>query len=157
MSGIWFLYAIFGFIIYAIIGVYFFSGINEKRASDFKESKIWITGGIPYLIVLVSLAANPELNMIVFYGFYVLTTLLYLLVLNNTMKSYSIFPKTLYIWIEFFVVLWLLICIHGEKSLHVTVFPIILVQALTLFFIGLMYLLHEEYEMSMRNISGMLF
>lgn len=157
MSGIGFLYTIFGFIIYAIIGVYFFSGINEKQSVDFQESKIWIVGGIPFLVVLVFIAANPILNIFIFYGFLVFSTFLYLMILNNTIKNQSIVPKSLYIWVELFVVLWLAISIVQQKPFYLTVFPVILIQALTLFFIGLMYLLHEEYEMSMRNISGMLF
>jgi len=157
MGGHEFLYAVFGVIIYAIIVVYFFSGINEKVATDFKDSKTWILGGIPFLLTLAGMTLNVAFMQDVFYGFLVMTTFLYLLVLIRCMPKQSFVPKQLYIWVELFVILWTALCIFQKETFYMTIYPIILLQALLLFFIGLMYLLHDEYEMSMRNISGMLF
>lgn len=157
MGGLEFLYTVFGFIIYLLLCIYFFSGISEKQKGNFKESKLWIIGGIPFLLTLTIMAANPNYNIYVFYVFLLFSSLLYLLVLRNNLKNQTFVSKNLVFWIQGFITFWFLYAILEEKSFYQILFPIIIVQSLTLFFIGLFYLLHEEYEMSMRNISGMLF
>lgn len=157
MGGLEFLYTVFGYIIYLLLCIYFFSGISEKQNGNFRESKLWIIGGIPFLLTLTLMASDPGYNIYVFYLFLLLSSFLYLLVLRSSLKNQTFISKNLVFWVQAFITLWFIYAILTDKSFYQVVFPVILVQSLTLFFIGLFYLLHEEYEMSMRNISGMLF
>lgn len=157
MNGLEFLYTVFGFIIYSLIGIYYFSGISENQTSDFKESKIWILGGIPFLITLTIMSAVENYSLYVFYAFLALSSFLYVMLLRYSLKNQTLIHKNVAFLIEGFVIIWLLYSLLMKNSFYITILPVILIQVLVLFFIGLFYLLHDEYEMSMRNISGMLF
>lgn len=157
MISLDFIYAAFAMTLLAVIMVYYYSAVRERQYNSFKESKTWILGGIGYILMLVYNGLNSNFSYYLFYFFLITTLYLSLYILNKGVPEQVIVPPRFYLAVMVFNILWILYSIEHGNTFFITVLPSLLIQCAAFFFIGLIYLLHEDYEMSMRNISGMMY
>ena len=157
MISLDFINSAFGLTLLAVIVVYYYSATRERKDSSYEESRIWLYGGVGYVLMLIYSGLNSSFNYYLFYFFLLTTEYLALYILNRGVENQVIVPQRFYIAVVFASALWVLYSIQHGNTFLITILPIMMIQCAAYFFIGLIYLLHEDFEMSMRNISGMLF
>ncbi len=156
MDSLSFLYVGFGLIVFAIIAIYYFSASFEKEREEFGNSKIWMYSGVGYAIMLLNSGVASKYGFYAFYIFLLVSLYMSLYILSANTQHLFIIPHSFYIGIQMFNFTWVIYGIYQGLDMYVTILPMVLLQSMAFFFAGLIYLLYEDYEMSMRNISGML-
>ncbi len=156
MGGLDFIYYTFMLLIYLLICLYYYSARKERRDSVFSESRVLIYGGMGYILMLFYNGARQYGNHL-FYVFCLITLAMTLVIMTKNLKNQIVIPGRFYLGVLFFGILWVIISIQSGYSYENTVLPIILLQSMLFFLMGLIYLLYEEFEISMRNLSGILF
>jgi EAL domain-containing protein (putative c-di-GMP-specific phosphodiesterase class I) len=157
MRSLEFIYSAFGLTLLAVIIIYYYSSIRERKESSFSDSQIWLFGSIGYIIVLFTSGFGDGYNDNYFYIYLISSLLLTMYILTKNTQKQIVVPRRFYISLLIFNIFWILYSIDQGSSFFITVLPSVLLQAAAYFFVGLVYLLKEDYEMSMRNITGMLF
>lgn len=156
MNGLNFIFYTFMLLIYALICLYYYSARKERHESIFEESRILIYGGMGYILMLFYNTARPYGHHL-FYAFAIISLTMTLMIMTGNLKTQTIIPPRFYMSVLFFGVLWVVISINSNYDFYQIILPLMLIQAALFFFMGLIYLLYEEFEISMRNLSGILF
>lgn len=157
MLGLNFLFALFSGLIYGIIVLYYLSAKRERKGMEFPESKIIIWGGLGYLVMLFYHVPEDSHKDELLYLFLLISLFVSLKLILAIMKDHDLFPPRIHLGVMIFMSLWVGIGINRDYRFLTIIMPVVLLQSILFFFIGLIYLLREEYEISMRNISGILF
>lgn len=157
MISLDFIFSAFGMTLLAVIMVYYYSAIRERKDNNYEESRVWLIGSIGYILMLIYSGLSTSFNYYLFYIFLLTTEFLALHILNRAVKDQVIAPPRFHISVMIASVLWVMFSIEHGNTFFITILPAVLIQCSSFFFIGLIYLLHEDFEMSMRNISGMMF
>ncbi len=127
MGSMDFLFSGFGLTVYSIIAVYYYTAKREQDSS-FKESRIWIYGGIGYVLMLL----NDGLGVVdmykVFYLFLLTTLFLSMHILNSNIRHVRIIPPRFYLSVMAFIGLWMGYGILQGFKYQNIVIPAILLQ-----------------------------
>jgi len=147
----------FGLTMYAIIIVYYISAKKDRDPKQFGESRIWIYGGVGYILMLIFGGTSVEYRNELIYIFLFSTFFLSLLMLKRYFKHAFFFPYYLLTFFVVFSLVWLIYSYQANYKVLYILMPIIYIQCIAFFFIGLLFLIHDNYDMSMRNLSGLIF
>ncbi len=156
MGGLNFIYYTFMLLIYFLICLYYYSARKERSESVFSESRVLIYGGMGYMLMLFY-NGSGDLGNFLFYIFSLITLAVTMIIMTKNLRDQIVIPSRLYLSVIFFSFLWIVVSLQSGYSYKDTILPIILIQAMMFFLMGLLYLLYEEFEISMRNMSGILF
>lgn len=157
MDNLLFFYGVFGVILLSLAVVYQITARREKENVGFIDSNIWMIGSGSYFMMLLSVAV-PDFRVIQnYYLFFVLSIVLASGMIKKYMQRQLVIPQHFRWALVIFAVAWVILSGLKEMAFLTVITPLVFTQGIIYFLIGLSYLLDEEYNLSVRNMTGILF
>lgn len=157
MNNLLFFYGMFGIVLLTLIVVYQVAARREKGYVGFEDSNIWMYGSINYFMILINVAV-PSFRVIQnYYLFFVLSLVLAFGMMNKYIRKQGILPKKFHWVVVVFLTVWVIIAGTKGVAFVTIITPIVFIQGIIYFIMGLTFLLDEEYDLSVRNMTGILF